>query len=87
MKRKLRDVRGETIVEVLAAILIASLSIGLLFGAVTVSGSIERRTQELDEKSYSDLSGAQMKTAPVIVGSEVTISSGSGQRAERRDAL
>lgn len=63
---KLRDDRGETLVEVLASILIASLSVALLFGCVMASANIDRQAQELDEDHYAGLSAAEARTAPVV---------------------
>ena len=37
MRRKLRSSRGETLIEVLCATLVAVLSIALLFGGITAS--------------------------------------------------
>ncbi len=63
MRDKLRDDRGETLVEVLAAILVCTLSISLLFGAIMTSSSIDSRTQELDEQYYQDLTRAERQRA------------------------
>ena len=38
MRKKLRDNRGETLVEVLASILIAALSVALLFSSIMEIG-------------------------------------------------
>lgn len=59
MKNKLADARGETLIEVLASILIGALSIALLFGAVMASGRMEKAAQEVDEAFYEDLSQAE----------------------------
>lgn len=59
MRNKLRDNRGETLMEVLASILICTLSISLLFGAIVTSSDIDGRTQELDEQYYQDLTRAE----------------------------
>jgi len=59
MKNKLKDAQGETLVEVLASILICALSVALLFGSVMVSANIDRQAQELDSQYYSDLTKAE----------------------------
>lgn len=59
MKKKLQSARGETLVEVLACILICALSVALLAGAVTVSVSIDRRAQKMDTEYYEALSNAE----------------------------
>ena len=45
LRKKLNSTRGETLIETLAAILVAALSVALLVGAVTVSGQINRQAQ------------------------------------------
>lgn len=57
--RKWKDGRGETLVEVLAAILIGSLSVALLFGAIMASATMDRQARNLDEKYYDVLSKAE----------------------------
>jgi len=57
--KKLSQDRGETLVEVLAAVLVASLSIALLFGGVMASSSIDRSARTSDETFYADLSAAE----------------------------
>nr|WP_325212806.1 hypothetical protein [uncultured Oscillibacter sp.] len=59
MREKLRDARGETLVEVLASVLICALSITLLFGAVMASGNIDLMAQKADEEYYGALSKAE----------------------------
>lgn len=63
MNRKLKEQRGETLVEVLASILIGSLSVALLFGAVMASANLDRQAQELDETYYEDLAKAERQAA------------------------
>ena len=48
MSEKLRNSRGETLVEVLASVLICALSVMLLFGAVMASGRIDLQAQAAD---------------------------------------
>lgn len=88
MRNKLRDDRGETLIEVLASILICTLSVSLLFGAIMTSSGIDSRTQALDEQYYQDLTRAERQwagagtdpgdvyTAPAAV--TVTVKSGEG---------
>lgn len=71
--KKLRNNRGETLVEVLASILIASLSVALLFGCVMASSNMDREARELDEKHYNALTAAEGQTGPAVGNSEVTI--------------
>lgn len=56
MKRKLKNERGETLIEVLASILIGALSVALLFTAVMASGRMDLDTKETDKK-YNEVLG------------------------------
>lgn len=68
MNKKMRDSRGETLVEVLASIVVASLSVALLFGGVMASTKIDRTAEELDEAYYKALSEAEKQETPLAVG-------------------
>ena len=57
--KKLQDNRGELLVEVLASILIASLSVALLFGCVTVSAKLDGSAQSVDDAHYAALSAVE----------------------------
>ena len=59
MKRKLRGSRGETLVEVMASIVIGTLSVALLFGAIMASAQIGKSAQETDGAYYQALSAAE----------------------------
>lgn len=79
MIKKLRDDRGETVVELLASILIGALSVALLFSAVTVSVRMDRTARETDEKLYESMRQAEERSSeiePLPAGgiSAVTIS-------------
>ena len=60
--KKLRNNRGETLVEVLAAVLIAALSVTLLFGSVAATFTMDKDAQELDEAHYNAFSEAEAYT-------------------------
>ena len=59
MNRKLRDSRGETLVEMLASILIATLSVAVLFTCVVTANGIGRTAREQDEAYYRFLAAAE----------------------------
>lgn len=59
MREKLRDSQGETLVEVLASVLVCALSITLLIGAVTASTNIDLQAQKSDEEYYDTLTKAE----------------------------
>lgn len=69
LNRKLRSQRGETLVEVLAAILIASLSVAMLLGGVAVSANLGRQADTADAYFYETLTAAEMRQTPVANGS------------------
>ena len=68
LKRKLRSQRGETLVEVLASILIAALSVAMLLGGVAVSSNLGRQADTSDEYFYETLTAAENRQAPVTEG-------------------
>ena len=65
MRRKLRGSRGETLVEVMASIVIGSLSVALLFGAIMASARIDESARRMDGTYYTALSDAEAQTAPM----------------------
>ena len=77
--------RGETLVETLAAILIAALSVALLVGSVTASGNLARQADQSDESFFSILTEAENRESPLsdgVSGSQtVTITEGGGKTA------
>lgn len=87
MREKLRNARGETLVEVLAAVVVCSLSITLLLGAVSASTSIDLRAQSADTDYYTALSRAERQGTGDIPdslpdGLSVTVKNGAGQSEE-----
>lgn len=67
MKRKWKDNKGETLVEVLASILIGALSVALLFSTVLASINIDRKAKAADEVFSESLIGAEEQTTAVGV--------------------
>lgn len=68
LKTKLRSQRGETLVEVLASILIASLSVAMRMGGVVVSANLGRQADTTDEYFYQTLTEAENRQTPVTEG-------------------
>ena len=64
MIKILRNDQGETLIEVLASILIATLSVALLFTCVMASSRMEQDAESVDEKHYSALSEADAQITP-----------------------
>ena len=65
MTGKLNENRGETLVEVMASIVIAALSVALLFGSIMASSRIDLSAQAVDETYYQSLSRAELQDAPL----------------------
>lgn len=59
LTKKLHDARGETLVEVLAAVLICSLAVLLLVSYATAAARIDKRTQAGDVAYYAALNAAE----------------------------
>lgn len=68
LQNKLADTRGETLVELLASILIATLSVGLLLGGVAVSAHLARQADQADAYFYQTLTAAETRLEPVTEG-------------------
>lgn len=70
MREKLKNSRGETLVEVLASVLVCSLSIMLLAGAVSASTSIDLQAQAADAEYYEVLSRAERQSKEAVPSSD-----------------
>ena len=68
LKAKLRSQRGETLVEVLASILVAALSVAMLLGGVAVSANLARQADKTDQHFYEALTAAETRQTPVTDG-------------------
>lgn len=68
LRVKLNSSRGETLVETLAAILIAALSVAMLLGGVTVSANLGRQADRSDAYFYETLTAAENRQTPVTSG-------------------
>ena len=95
MSEKLRNSRGETLVEVLASVLVCALSIALLAGAVAASANIDLQAQSADAEYYDALSRAERQSRIPAGGAseadaynnlpgetKVSVTSGSGGSVE-----
>lgn len=76
MAHKLKDSRGETLVELLASILIAALSVAVLFTCCLASTEMGRKTRDADKVYYEALSDAEARTMEIETG-KVTVANGS----------
>lgn len=59
MIHKLKSQRGETLVEIMASVLVAALSVALLFSCVMGASQINGTARESDEKYYATLTDAE----------------------------
>ena len=59
MKNKLKQKKGETLVETLFSLMIAVLSIGLIATAVTAANSVSAQIKEIDVKYKQELQAAE----------------------------
>lgn len=62
MTEKWGDERGETLIEVVASVLIMTLAVLLLFSAGMVSVRFNKEARNLDEKFYSALNAAEAQS-------------------------
>ena len=83
MRGKWRDERGETLIEVVASVLIMTLAVVLLFGAVMTSVRINKRAKESDEKFYTALNAAERQSAEVT--DTAIVPTGSKVKVEQKD--
>lgn len=80
MRKKLQSGRGETLVELMASIVIGTLSVALLLGGVMASTSIGRTARGLDKDYYEHLSAAEGRTGAPLPGQLTVENKGSGVR-------
>lgn len=62
MKNKLTTRGGETLVEVLAAILVTALSVTALYGMLMAASAMNRRTQTLSDQYASESAAAETRS-------------------------
>lgn len=84
--KKLRSSSGETLIEVLASILVVALSVTLLYTLILSASSINRRAKELGSRYETEYAAAENRTGQTsgtvsIGGAQVPVyyySSGDG---------
>lgn len=64
--KKLKSDKGETIVELLASILIASLSVALLFSCTSASVNINKKAKQSDKKLYDSITKVESRTTTSV---------------------
>lgn len=65
MRQKLKKTEGETLIEVLASILIGALSVALLFSAVQASTRMDRTAEEMGKAFRIALMAAEEQVEPL----------------------
>lgn len=73
MIKKLKQKRGETLMETLFSMLIAVLCIGLLSSAVTAAANINQKTRELDEKYNDELNKVEGMSSGVATTDKTVV--------------
>lgn len=71
--KKLRNDRGETLLEVLIAIMIAALSVTLLLGCISTATNVGAGVKEKDEQIYAALNAAEEQKDEIDSSITVTI--------------
>lgn len=71
--KKLHSSRGETLVEVLASILVASLSVALLFSCVIASSTADVKVKEVDDTYYAALNDAGKQVGTPAATAKITV--------------
>ena len=62
MIKKLKQKKGETLVETLFSLMIAVLCVGLIYSAVIAATNVNKETRALDEKYNSELNAIEGMT-------------------------
>lgn len=81
MKKKLQNRRGETLTEVLVAVLVTALAICILAGMVNASMSINMKVREADggtDGFYSSLSEAETHVFNYSADDPITVKTTGG---------
>jgi type II secretory pathway pseudopilin PulG len=81
MRKKLRERRGETLVELLASILIGALSAALLAGGIAASTRLDLDARDLDKTYYQQLTAAEARTGPALPGTVEVVNTKNGLKS------
>ena len=65
MRKKMKNQKGETLVEALLSLVIVLLSMGILTTAVLVAGNINKENRERDEAYAQQLYNAEAMAVPM----------------------
>ena len=80
MIKKLKQKKGETLVETLFSLMIAVLCVGLIYSAVMASTNINKQTRALDDKHNAEIKAVEglLEDAKQSGKKDVVISFSSG---------
>lgn len=73
LARKLKGQKGETLVELMASIIVATLSVALLFSCVSAAVQMGRATVNTDTAHYAALSAAEAQNGTAVGTVTVTV--------------
>ncbi len=79
---RLRARRGETLTELLCAVLVTAIAMALLTAMITSASRMNRNAELADKKLYQALSEAQSGTSPVTADPntvDVSVTNGAAQ--------
>lgn len=79
--KKLRNNRGETLLEVMASIVIATLSVALLFSCIMASTKVDMKAEDIDASHYAALSEADGRGGEPELGTVTITRKGSSDEA------
>lgn len=82
MMRKLKQNKGETLMEALVSLLIAVLAIGLVATAAMAAANINKNTNIADDAFAEELEKAEIYTATRVEVKKLTIDFGGGSTVE-----
>lgn len=72
---KIKDKKGETIVEVLCAVLVAGIAVELLFSCIVMSNNMAQKARKADEEVMTSIEKAEVQSSTdAKTGLEITIS-------------
>ena len=82
MRKKLREQKGEMLMESLVSLLVIVLSIGLLASCVMAATNINKQTRQMDEMYNAQLQAAEGRLAELegVLNPQVTITFHSDDR-------
>lgn len=79
IRRKMVESKGETLVELLASILIGTLAVSLLVSGIVFASRMNQQTYETDKKFYEGLNHAENKDDAIVEESKYFVNIAEGE--------